>query len=88
MDAVKSRFPDTKEFFENTLPEECQREKITADKVLFYKFRSKKLAWIKIFVLDLYYSDSFCLYMRKGVAERVVWNRETWDDFYSRLSNP
>ena len=72
MDAVKSRFPDTKKFFENNLPEECQGEKITADEVIFYKFRSKKLAWINIFVLELYYSDSFCLYMWKGVAERVV----------------
>ena len=59
MDAVKSRFPETQEFIENTLREECEREKITADEVIFYKFRSKELAWINIFVLDLYYSDYF-----------------------------
>ena len=59
LDHVKSRFPDTKEFTEHTLREECERENITADEVIFWKFRSKKLAWINIFVLDLYYSDYF-----------------------------
>ena len=59
LDAVKSRFPETQEFTENTLREDCEREKITSDEVIFYKFRSKELAWINIFVLDLYYSDYF-----------------------------
>ena len=59
LEAVKSRFPDTKEYIENTLREECEREKITADEVIFYKFRSKKLAWRNNFVLDVYYSDYF-----------------------------
>ena len=59
LDAVKSRFSETQEFIENTLREECEREKTTADEVRSYKFRSKKLAWINIFVLDLYYSDYF-----------------------------
>ena len=54
LDAVKSRFPETQEFIENTLREECQREEMTADEVIFYKFRSKKkLDWINIFVLDM-----------------------------------
>ena len=54
LNAVKSRFPETLEFIENTLREECEREKMTADEVIFYKFRSKKkLAWINIFVLGL-----------------------------------
>ena len=59
LDAIKSRFPETQEFIENTLLEECGKGNITADEVIFYKFRSKELAWIKIFVLDLYYSDYF-----------------------------
>ena len=42
LNAVKSRFPETQEFIENTLREECQREEMTADEVIFYKFRSKK----------------------------------------------
>ena len=42
LNAVKSRFPETQEFFENTLREECEGEKMTADEVIFCKFRSKK----------------------------------------------
>ena len=61
LDTVKSRFPETQEFIEGTLREECEREKITAEEVIFYRFRSKELAWVNIFVLDLYYSDYFCL---------------------------
>ena len=57
--AVRSTFPETNEFIDNTLKEEREKEKITADEVIFYKFRSKELAWKNIFVLDLYYSDYF-----------------------------
>ena len=59
LNAVKSRFPDTKEFIDDTLKEEYEEEKMTADEVVFYKFKSKELAWKNIFVLDLYYSDYF-----------------------------
>ena len=55
-DTVESRFPETQEFIENILQKESEKKKITADEVSFYKFRSKELAWINIFVLDLYYS--------------------------------
>ena len=57
--AVRSTFPETNEFIDNTLKEEREKEKITADEVIFYKFRSKELAWKNIFVLDLYYNDYF-----------------------------
>ena len=53
LNAARSTFPETNEFIDSTLKEECEREKITADEVIFYKFKSKKLAWINIFVLDL-----------------------------------
>ena len=53
LDAVRSTFPETNEFIDSTLKEECEKEKMTADKVIFYKFKSKELAWINIFVLDL-----------------------------------
>ena len=54
LDAVKSRFPETQEFIENTLREECEKEKMTADEVIFFcKLKSKKLVWRNIFVLDL-----------------------------------
>ena len=53
LNAVRSTFPETNEFIDSTLKEECEREKITADEVIFYKFKSKKLAWINIFVLEM-----------------------------------
>ena len=53
LDTVKSKFPKTQEFIDSTLKEECEKERMTADEVIFYKFKSKKLAWINIFVLDL-----------------------------------
>ena len=53
LDAVGSTFPETNEFIDSTLKEECEKERMTADEVIFYKFKSKKLAWINIFVLDL-----------------------------------
>ena len=57
---VRSTFPETNEFIDNTSKGECEKEKITADELIFYKFRSKELAWKNIFVLDLYYII-FCL---------------------------
>ena len=53
LDAIKSRFPETQEFIDSTLKEECEKERMTVDEVIFYKFKSKKLAWINILVLDL-----------------------------------
>ena len=35
LDAVRSMFPETNKFIDNTLKEECEKEKITADKVIF-----------------------------------------------------
>ena len=35
LDAVKSGFPEIKEFIDNTLKEECEKEKNTADEVIF-----------------------------------------------------
>ena len=35
LDAVKSTFPETKEFIDDTLKEECEKEKTTADEVFF-----------------------------------------------------
>ena len=44
LDAVRNRFPETNEFIGSTLKEACEKERITADQVIFYKFKSKKLA--------------------------------------------
>ena len=53
LNAVRSTFPETNEFIDSTLKEECEKERMTADEVIFYKFKSKKLAWINIFVLEM-----------------------------------
>ena len=54
LDAVRGRFPETQEFIDSTLKEECEKEKMTADEVIFLLLNlQKKLAWINIFVLDL-----------------------------------
>ena len=61
LDTVKSKFPETQEFIDSTLKEECEREKMTADEVIFLLLNfqkktqknKKKLAWINVFVLDL-----------------------------------
>ena len=42
LDAVKSKFPETQEFIENTLREECEKEKMTADEVIFLLLNLKK----------------------------------------------
>ena len=44
LDAVRNRFPETNEFIDSALKEECEKERMTADEVIFYKFKSKKLA--------------------------------------------
>ena len=41
LDAVKIRFLETQEFIDSTLKEECEKERMTADEVIFYKFKSK-----------------------------------------------
>ena len=43
LNAVRNRFPETNEFIDNTLKEECEKERVTEDEV-FYKFKSKKSA--------------------------------------------
>ena len=46
---VKVKFRDTKQFIYDTMEEECQKEKMSADEVIFYKLRSKELAQKNIF---------------------------------------
>ena len=35
LDAVKTKYPETKQFIDDTMEEECQKEKISADEVIF-----------------------------------------------------
>ena len=44
LDTVRNRFPETNEFIDSTLKEQCEKERITADELIFYKLKSKKLA--------------------------------------------
>ena len=53
LNAVKIRFPTTKEFIDDTQKDECQKEKITPDEVIFYKSRSKELAQKSIFLVSM-----------------------------------
>ena len=34
--AVKEKFPDTKQFIEDLIDEECQKEKVSLDEVIFF----------------------------------------------------
>ena len=43
LDAVRNIFSATNEFIDSIFKEECEKERITADEVIFYKFKSKKL---------------------------------------------
>ena len=36
LEAVKIKFPETKQFIDNTMEDECQKEKISADEVIFF----------------------------------------------------
>ena len=54
MDAVRSALLETNGYIDSALKEECEKEKMTADEVIFLLLNlQKKLAWINIFVLDL-----------------------------------
>ena len=36
LNAVRSTFPEKNEFVDSTLKEECEKEKMTADEVIFF----------------------------------------------------
>ena len=36
LDEVRIRYPDTEKFIEDLIDEECQKEKISADEVIFF----------------------------------------------------
>ena len=35
LETVKTQYPDTKQFIEDLIDEECQKEKISVDEVIF-----------------------------------------------------
>ena len=50
--AVQESFPDTKNFIDNMMEEQCQEEKISVEEVILYKSKSKKLTQKISFVLQ------------------------------------
>ena len=42
LDAIKSRFPETQEFIDSTLKEEYEKERMTADEVIFFASKLAK----------------------------------------------
>ena len=36
LDAVKTQFPDTKQFIEDSIDQQCLKENISADEVIFF----------------------------------------------------
>ena len=44
LDVVINKFPETQKFIDSALKEECEKQRMTVDEVIFYKFKSKKLA--------------------------------------------
>ena len=41
LEDVTVKFPNTKQYIDNAMEEECQKERITTDEVIFYMSRSK-----------------------------------------------
>ena len=41
LEEVKERFPDTINFVDNMMEEQCHEEKISVEEVIFYKSKSK-----------------------------------------------
>ena len=59
---------------------------MTADEVIFYKFKSKKLAQINIFVLDLVPKCLFfCLQMWEGVTDNKKTKRLSKEEIEKKL---
>ena len=42
LNAARSTFPETNEFTDSTLKEECEKEKMTADEVIFFASKIAK----------------------------------------------
>ena len=57
MDAVRSTFPEINEFIDSTLKEECEKEKMTADEVIFLLLNLQKKK--KKFSLDKHFCFRF-----------------------------
>ena len=87
LDAIKSRFPETQEFIDSTLKEECKKEKMTVDEVIFLL-----LNFQKEISLDKHFSFRFgtivlifYLQMWKGLADGKKTKRLSKEEIKKQL---
>ena len=52
LNAVRSTFPETNKFIGSTLKEECEKEKMTADEVIFFASKLAKKSLDKHFCFE------------------------------------
>ena len=52
LEAVKERFPDTKNLIDNIMEEQCQEEKISVEGVIFLQVKKQKVSSKISFVLQ------------------------------------
>ena len=50
LDTVKNQFPNTKQFIEDLIDEECQKERISADEVIFLQVWKQRVSSEKHFL--------------------------------------
>ena len=85
LDAVRSTFPKTNEFIDSSLKEECEKERMTVDEVIFYNFKSKNgldqnfcfRFGTKLFI--------FCLQMQKGLTDNKKVKRLSKEEIKKKL---
>ena len=59
---VKVQFPETKQFMEEAMEQECLKKKrLRLKRQFFYKFRSKELAQKKHFLFCSEYAKRYCI---------------------------
>ena len=52
LEAVKESFPDTKNFIDNMMEEQCQEEKISVEEVIFLQVKKQKVSSKISFILQ------------------------------------
>ena len=52
LEAAKPKYPETKQFIDNTMKEECQKEQISAGEVIFFTCLEAKI-WFRKTFFDL-----------------------------------
>ena len=61
LEAVKTKYPETKQFIDNTMEKECQRGKISADEVIFLQVWKQRVSSEKHFLFCSEYVERYCI---------------------------